>query len=126
MSGDEAATLLACGSDSSDSSSASNPSSDGGTSCTHVTITQSGCPGTLAESAWSKIQSTCSVSAADLDTTNKDSPTLTAAAKSKLCASCDCKNAVYDYADLYAHCTTSDQQNAAFAKNMSAISSSCL
>lgn len=84
------------------------------------------CPDqTAAESAWNAVQTTCELADADLDASNLASPDLKPDALPKLCAACACREAVYAYYGAYRHCTSDDQSNAAFAKNLYATASAC-
>lgn len=86
----------------------------------------SGCPDThTAELAFGQVQSACSLTNADVDTSNPQSPTLTAAAQPKVCATCACRTAIFAYETLYKNCTASDQQNAAFAANLYSLAAAC-
>ncbi len=71
------------------------------------------------------MMNTCGVVKDDFDATNPSSPTLTAAGKAKLCATCACQQDVINYYAVYANCTSEDQGNAAFAKNIHDVVLAC-
>ena len=99
---------------------------DGGQCAPALGTSPSGCPDThTAESAFGNVQSACNLTNADVDTTDPNSPTLTAAAQPKVCATCACRTAIFAYETLYKNCTASDQQNAAFAGNLYALATAC-
>lgn len=85
------------------------------------------CPETsTAEAAFSSVRSTCGLTQSDLDASNPQNPTLTAAGKAKLCATCECQQKVFDYYALYANCTASiEAGNTALAKSMHADAKAC-
>jgi hypothetical protein len=85
------------------------------------------CPGTTeAEMAYSSMKSACGLNKGDLDTSNPDSPDLTASAKAKLCVSCLCEQAAFDYYAEYVNCTDgSDAANAALAANIHIAAAAC-
>lgn len=113
-------------------SSSSEPStSDAGTASAACALAlgapAAGCVETeTAESAFSKVQSTCGIVDADLDVTDLKSPTLLASAKPKACASCDCRKAIYAYETVYQACTDAPEAaNTAFAKNLYDLAAAC-
>ncbi|MBX3230286.1 MAG: hypothetical protein KIT84_03870 [Labilithrix sp.] len=100
---------------------------DGSVQCTpELGTSPSGCPeSSAAEAAFANVKSTCGVVDAELDATDPASPTLTDAGKAKICTTCDCRKAVYAYRTQYANCTSEDQANAALAKNLYEVASTC-
>jgi hypothetical protein len=110
------------------SSSGGTGSSSSGAQCAPALGTPpSGCPETAAaEAAFAKVQSSCGVANTDVDASNPNNPTLTAAGNAKLCSTCECRTAVYAYRTLYATCADPDEQgNTALAKNMYGVASVC-
>lgn len=109
--------LGACDSDTTTDSSAT------ATCAAALGTSPAGCPDTTrAESAWNTLKSTCGVADSDLDVANR---TLNASAKPKLCSTCDCRKAVYDYETAYANCTGEDEANTMLAKNLYDIAAAC-
>src|SRR5262249_1584586 len=95
----------------------------GATCSPTVPASPAGCPETApADAAWNTVQTTCNVAEPDLDTSTLS---LTAAAAPKLCATCACRQAVYEYYGKYRNCTSEDQGNTALAKNLYAVASAC-
>ncbi len=115
------------GTESSGTSSAS-ASSGGATGCMFPVPTfPPACPDTtMAEAAFSKMESACGLTKADLDASDPKSPTLTAVGKGKLCSTCDCEQKAFDYYGVYANCTDgSDAANTAFSKNIHSVVLGC-
>ncbi len=136
-----AALIAACGSKTETSSGATSgastgaastgagatgSTSSGGACMPMLGMSPAGCPTTSkAEDAFGKVQSTCGIGAGDIDASDMKSPKLNASGKTKACATCACRQAIYDYQTQYQNCTASDQANAAFAKNMYLDAQAC-
>jgi hypothetical protein len=86
-----------------------------------------GCPDApTAEAAFSSLEATCSLTEADVDLSDPQNPTLTAAGSAKICSTCDCRTNAFDYYALYMSCSsTQEVANAALAKNIYAVAANC-
>lgn len=117
------------GADAAAPTNAANPSAPppAGSSCAPALgAAPSACPDeTVAEGAWAKVRSTCAIDDGDLDASNPNDPNLLPGSKAKLCASCACRTAVFEYRTVYLGCTDEDQANAAFSKNLHTAASGC-
>ncbi len=86
----------------------------------------SGCPDTTAaEAAFGKVEGACGTSQGDYDFSDAMNPKPKTSARPKICGSCACRQAVFDYFTLYKNCTGSDKANAAFAANLYGVAKSC-
>jgi hypothetical protein len=118
------AVLIGCSS--STSTGGTDGGAEGGACAPSLGTPPSGCPDSpTAEAANAKMMSACGLTNADLDTTDANNPTLTSAARAKICMTCACRSPVYAYETLYKACTTADQANAKFAANVYALAAAC-
>ncbi len=77
-----------------------------------------------AEMAFANVQSLCGLTFDDVDPSDMNSPTLKQSGRVKVCAGCECQQAVFDYYSLYAECPD-EVQNSNFAQNLYTIATSC-
>ena len=118
--------LAAVGGCSDDDSSATTTGA--GTSCSSLALGMSptGCPeAAVAEAAWTKVENTCGLAMGDVDFSTATSPAVTASGAAKLCASCECRQAAFDYYAQYKNCTGSDEGNTNLAKNVYGVANGC-
>ena len=74
------------------------------------------------------MRAACSLSDADFDEANQDDPTaLTTDGAAKLCGSCECRQAAFDYYTQYKNCTDDsvEADNTAFAKQVYDLANGC-
>ena len=127
-----AITLLACSgtteteSSAGVSTSAATSSGAGAGGGCATALTPSSCPVAtpVAEAAFDEVMMSCSITMSDIDITDPASPTLTAEGRTKACASCECRQAIFDYHSVYVDCVETSQ-NAVLAANMHAIADGC-